>query len=417
MELQEKLSILAGAAKYDASCASSGSKRASSGGLGAANPAGVCHSWTGDGRCISLLKILYSNVCRLDCAYCMNRVSNDIARTSFTSDEIARLTISFYKRNYIEGLFLSSGIFADPDIVMGRLIDTAKLLRRDHGFQGYIHLKAIPGCGDRLMREAALWADRLSANIELPTATSLLALAPQKDGQTILGSMRFLRDGIKENETSSRQTRRRPPFLPAGQSTQLIVGATDDSDALILRLANSLYKKMDLRRVYYSAYVPVSTDARLPGVAPPLKREHRLYQADWLLRFYGYSIDDILESAESRLDLDIDPKVAWALRHPEFFPVELRTADYERILRVPGIGVIGAQRIISARRSSSVNAENLGKLGISLKRAGHFITVNDRPPLDRRCGQNDLRALFADGKNEPAPLKSTNHPLQREFAF
>jgi putative DNA modification/repair radical SAM protein len=427
VELQEKLSILASAAKYDASCASSGSKRSSASGLGATLPAGVCHSWTGDGRCVSLLKVLFSNACRLDCAYCANRASNDTPRAAFTPEEIARITISFYKRNYIEGLFLSSGIFSDPDIVMARLIETAKLLRRDHGFHGYIHLKAIPGCGDKLMREAALWADRLSANIELPSASSLKALAPQKDGNSILDSMRFLRDGILDYETGFRPMKPRAPFLPAGQSTQLIVGATEDSDASILSLANSLYTKMSLKRVYYSAYIPVTVDSRLPDSAPPLKREHRLYQADWLLRFYGFGIDDILESKENRLDLDIDPKVAWAIRHPEFFPVDLQTAEYERILRVPGIGLIGAQRLIAARRSSGVRSENLRKLGISLKRAGYFITVNGRRPIGTFNDQADLRSLLSDDasalrarsprQDAPSRLLSASSALQQEFVF
>lgn len=443
MDLQEKLAILASAAKFDASCASSGSDRASSGrGFGAANPAGVCHSWTGDGRCVSLLKILYSNVCRLDCAYCMNRASNDIRRASFTQDEIVRLTLSFYKRNYIEGLFLSSGIFSDPDIVMERLIAVAKALRREHGFQGYIHLKAIPGCGEILTREAALWADRLSANIELPTEAALRSLAPQKDGTAILGSMRFLRDGLEEDGAGALTRRQKRPFLPAGQSTQLIVGATADSDARILRLSDALYRKMRLKRVYYSAFIPVVSDRRLPSDAPPLKREHRLYQADWLLRFYGFSIDDIVGSGD--LDQDIDPKVAWALRHPEFFPVELRSASYERLLRVPGIGVIGARRILAARRSGGLRAESLSRLGISLKRAGFFVVLNGHPPSAERAALADargfegLRPLLSDGsdasviragdsrcargREEEAPIAAfgpapSTGPIQGEFLF
>lgn len=421
MELQDKLALLASAARYDASCASSGSKRSSAGGLGATLPAGVCHSWTGDGRCVSLLKILYSNACRLDCAYCANRSSNDVQRTSFSPEEIAGLTVSFYKRNYIEGLFLSSGIFADPDIVMARLVETARLLRRDHRFQGYIHLKAIPGCGERLMREAARWADRLSANIELPNAASLKELAPQKDGSSIIGSMRFLRDGILEHETPPRSAKPAQPFLPAGQSTQLIVGATGDSDSSILRLAHSFYTKLSLKRVYYSAYVPISPDSRLPGSAPPLRREHRLYQADWLLRFYGFGIEDILESKESHLDLDIDPKVAWAIRHPEFFPVELQNAEYERILRIPGIGVVGARRLVSARRSSRLRVEHLKTLGISLKRAGYFITVNGRRPSDVRVRQDDLRSVLSDGSSTDAgpsfPRSPTDQAPSRKPSF
>jgi putative DNA modification/repair radical SAM protein len=431
MDIQEKLSLLAGAAKYDASCASSGSNRPSKGGLGATLPSGVCHSWTGDGRCVSLLKILYSNVCRLDCAYCVNRASNDIRRTSFTTDEIVSLTLSFYRRNYIEGLFLSSGIFSDPDIVMARLTDTARRLRMDHGFQGYIHLKTIPGSGERALREAARWADRLSANIELPTESSLRTLAPQKSGAEIIDSMRFLKNSAAERlKPSPFFTSAKLPFMPAGQSTQLIIGASQDSDATILRLANSLYGKMNLKRVYYSAYMPVSPDARLPRESAPLAREHRLYQADWLLRFYKFSIDDILESQESKLDLDIDPKTAWALRHPEFFPVELCKAEFEKILRVPGIGIIGAQRILSARRASHLSWESLPKLGVSLKRAAYFITVNgkSRGAAGFSACRSDPLALRGLLSNEPRrksdqPLKrkservQENNRGQMEFAF
>jgi len=291
MDLGVKLSLLAAAARYDASCASSGSSRVPApGGLGAGCPAGVCHSWTGDGRCISLLKLLYSNACRNDCAYCACRSSADVERASFTAEELVRLTIGFYRRNYIEGLFLSSGIFSDPDIVMERLIEVARLLREREGFSGYIHLKAIPGCGERLLRRAGLYADRLSANIELPTATSLAKLAPQKSGKEILGAMRFMGETERETKDDARRLRFAPRFAPAGQSTQLVVGASPEPDRTIVSLAEALYRRYGLRRVYYSAFIPVAPDARLPAISsPPLVREHRLYQADWLMRCYGFA--------------------------------------------------------------------------------------------------------------------------------
>ncbi len=445
MDLAEKLSILAGAAKYDASCASSGSDRSSTDrsastvkkGLGATVPSGVCHSWTGDGRCVSLLKVLYSNVCRLDCAYCLNRVSNDIQRASFSTEELVRLTIAFYKRNYIEGLFLSSGVFSDPDIVMARLVDCARRLRRDQGFQGYIHLKAIPGCGEKLMREAALWADRLSANIELPTETSLRALAPQKEGKVILNSMRFLRDGKEEADADSSKPgfsgkKSALPFLPAGQSTQLIIGATEDTDSSILKLSSALYGKMRLKRVYYSAYIPVSTDKRLPDIAAPLAREHRLYQADWLIRLYRFSIDELLDPRQENLDADIDPKLAWALRHPECFPIDIQKADFENILRVPGIGIIGARRILESRRARLLRWEDLPKLGISLKRAGYFISLVGKADPKTPNDPAILRALLADspkgefsgqgekkiqGINKAPRLKAEAFQSQLQFAF
>jgi len=400
MDLGDKLELLAASARYDASCASSGSSRSGAsrdgrpGGIGATSPAGVCHSFTGDGRCVSLLKVLYSNSCRKDCAYCANRASADIPRASFTVDELARLTIGFYRRNYIEGLFLSSGIFADPDIVMERLIEVARVLRERERFYGYIHLKAIPGCGERLLRKAGLYADRLSANIELPTASSLARLAPQKSGEEILAAMRSMGQAEAENrEDRRRPPGRRPPprFAPAGQSTQLVVGASSDDDWTILRLAGALYGRLGLRRVYYSAFVPVSSDPRLPRVAtPPLVREHRLYQADWLLRFYGFKPEEILPEGETDLSSDIDPKMAWALAHPEFFPVDLDRADYGELLRVPGIGVVGAGRIVSTRRSGHVRPEDLQRMGIALKRARGFLASGGRP-LDS-LGLEEARA-------------------------
>jgi putative DNA modification/repair radical SAM protein len=424
MELGEKLSILAGAAKYDASCVSSGSGlsadrasgapggRAEKRTFGASVPAGVCHSWTQDGRCVSLLKVLYSNVCRFDCAYCVNRVSADIPRASFTTDELVELTCEFYRRNYIEGLFLSSGIFTDPDIVMERLIGTAKKLRTEAGYGGYIHLKIIPGSGEKLIRRAGLWADRLSVNIELPTDRSLQALAPQKSGKMILGAMKNVRETSSQfEEDRRRRVKSAPVFAPAGQSTQLIVGASEEDDRQIISLSGALYKKFALRRVYYSAFVPIGgpgregpADPRLPDlVSPPLVREHRLYQADWLLRFYHFTADEILDAAAPYLDVHLDPKTAWAIRHLDRFPVEISAADYEELLRVPGIGARSAARIIEVRRSRSLSFDGLRRLGVALKRARYFITLLgaflDRPEDPKR-----IRRILSDGADRQLPL-------------
>jgi putative DNA modification/repair radical SAM protein len=440
MDLGSKLELLAASARYDASCASSGSSRSggakpgsgSKKGLGASCPAGVCHSFAGDGRCVSLLKVLYSNACRKDCAYCVNRASSDVERTSFSVDELVSLTISFYRRNYIEGLFLSSGIFADPDIVMEKLIDVAKTLREREGFGGYIHLKAIPGCGDALLRKAGLYADRLSANIELPTASSLARLAPQKSGQEILGAMRFMGQAEAEWKEDSRRLNgwRRAPaprFAPAGQSTQLVVGASPEDDRTIIRLAGALYNRIGMRRVYYSAFVPVSADPRLPILkSPPLVREHRLYQADWLIRFYGFKCEEILDGDEDNLSSELDPKTAWALRHPELFPLDVNRADYAELLRVPGVGVTGAGRIVSTRRSGIIRTEDLAKMGIVMKRAQYFLSSGGRPLA---AFDSDLiRLRLAEGSSKPgegpmyaAPASSARGAgkakPQLEFAF
>ena len=428
MEFEEKFSILAGAAKYDASCASSGSapymagtERGGQGGrksgqhgagqkFGTSLPAGICHSWTEDGRCVSLLKVLFSNVCRYDCAYCVNRASADIKRSSFTVQELVDVTCEFYRRNYIEGLFLSSGIFADPDIVMEKLIETARTLRVQAGYGGYIHLKIIPGVGEKLIRQAGLWADRLSVNIELPTEKSLVHLAPDKSGKTILGAMGDFAGLKNESEEIKNKTRflpqgkiSSPVFAPAGQSTQLIVGATGEDDRQIVNLSSSLYHKFSLKRVYYSAFfhpgVPargLPGDPRLPDIpGPPLVREHRLYQADWLLRFYHFSAGEILGEDNPFLDPHIDPKTAWALKHLNFFPVEINRADYETLLRVPGIGAKTARRILETRRSRSLNFENLRRMGATLKRARYFITCSgsfvERPDDPAR-----IRRLLSD---------------------
>ena len=411
MELAEKLSILASTAKYDASCASSGSGSPKGGGasrsqgasFGVREPAGICHSWTGDGRCVSLLKVLFSNVCRFDCAYCVNRASADTRRTSFTVDELVNLTCEFYRRNYIEGLFLSSGIFSDSDIVMEKLIETAKKLRTEAGFGGYIHMKIIPGAGEKMIREAGLWADRISVNIELPTDKSLQSLAPQKSGKLILGAMEEAFNSGAENEEDRRKFRlggKRPVpvFAPAGQSTQLIVGASPESDKTILTLSGALYRKYELRRVYYSAFVPVGPQA-IQGQNGPSRslvvREHRLYQADWLLRFYRFTPSEILEEGTGFLDTGLDPKTAWALRRLEFFPVEVNHADYDELIRVPGIGAKAGRRIIETRRSRTLSFEALRRLGVVLKRARYFITAGGAF-LDRAEEPKRLRRLLSD---------------------
>ena len=412
MDLGEKIAILAAAAKYDASCASSGSgaDSGSRGRFGVSVPAGVCHSWTEDGRCVSLLKVLFSNSCRFDCAYCVNRASADVKRGSFTVPELVELTCEFYRRNYIEGLFLSSGIFADPDTVMEKLIETAKTLRREAGYGGYIHLKIIPGAGEKSIREAGVWADRLSVNIELPTDRSLQTLAPQKSGKAILGAMGDFSALSAAFEEDRRKTRflpqgksSAPVFAPAGQSTQLIVGASAEDDRQIINLSSSLYRAFSLRRVYYSAFIHpgapargVSGDPRLPDIpGPPLVREHRLYQADWLLRFYHFAADEILENNEPFLDSHLDPKTAWALRHLELFPVEINRADYETLLRVPGIGAKTARRILETRRSRSLSFDGLRRVGAVLKRARYFITCGgafiERPDDPRR-----IRRILSD---------------------
>ncbi|MCL2762168.1 MAG: putative DNA modification/repair radical SAM protein [Treponema sp.] len=409
MEFDEKFMMLAGAAKYDASCASSGSDG------GARVPAGVCHSWTEDGRCVSLLKVLFSNVCRYDCAYCANRASADIPRSSFTVQELVSITCEFYRRNYIEGLFLSSGIFADPDIVMEKLIETARTLRTEAGYGGYIHLKIIPGTGERLIREAGLWADRLSVNIELPTDKSLQNLAPEKSGKAILGAMGDFSGLSGEFEEARRKTRFLPhssvkslvpAFAPAGQSTQLIVGASAEDDRQIINLSSSLYRKFSLRRVYYSAFIGVTKDARLPDISgPPLVREHRLYQADWLLRFYHFSAAEILSEHEPFLDPHIDPKTAWALRNLDFFPIEINRADYETLLRVPGIGAKTARRILETRRSRSLSFDSLRRLGAVLKRARYFISCNGSS-IEQPDNPQRIRRLLAntDGAGLQLPL-------------
>jgi putative DNA modification/repair radical SAM protein len=376
----DKLKILANAAKYDVSCASSGTSRPNDGkGLGNAAPWGICHSFTEDGRCISLLKIMLTNYCIYDCAYCVNRKSNDVQRTAFSVNEIVDLTIEFYRRNYIEGLFLSSGVIKSPDHTMEQMTRIVKDLRTLHRYNGYIHMKSIPGASEQLIREAGLYADRLSVNIEIPTEENLKYLAPDKNFKSVMQPMNAIRQGILENKEDRHKYRNTPRFAPAGQSTQLIIGATPDSDKQILNLASGLYNGQNLKRVYYSGFIPVNSyDKRLPALAePPLKRENRLYQADWLMRFYFFKVDEIVNDTHPNLDLDFDPKLAYALRNPWLFPVDINKADYETILRVPGIGVKSAQLILSARRYGKINSGQLKKMGVVLKRAQYFITCNE----------------------------------------
>lgn len=379
MDLQSKLSILADAAKYDASCASSGtSKRDSlkSGGIGSTDGNGICHSYAPDGRCISLLKILLTNFCIYDCHYCINRISSNVPRARFTVEEVVRLTLDLYKRNYIEGLFLSSGIIRDPDYTMEQLVAVARELRTTHEFRGYIHLKTIPDASPELLAEAGRHADRVSVNIELASEDSLLRLAPEKNGQTIKRSMAALRAHIDE----AKAERAAPSFAPGGQSTQIIVGADTTNDQTILERSSVLYSAYRLRRVYYSAFSPIPDASRLLPLKPaPLMREHRLYQADWLMRFYGFAAGELSLSAEGMLDLDIDPKLAWALAHREVFPVDLNTGSREQLLRVPGLGTRTVARIISARKVRRIHYDDLRQLKLPLQRVLPFIKVPGMP--------------------------------------
>lgn len=383
MNLLDKLTILTDAAKYDASCTSSGVIRGSRPGMignTSSSIAGCCHSFSADGRCISLLKVLMTNYCVYDCKYCINRRSNDTRRTAFTPRELAELTVQFYRRNYIEGLFLSSGVLRDPDYTTLRMIETLRLLRREFAFNGYIHAKAIPGTSPELVQQLGYLADRLSVNIELPSQKGLAALAPDKSKAAILAPMRLIEAQGRQNKEELVKYRHAPAFAPAGQSTQLIVGATEDSDRHILHLSESLYDRYRLKRVFYSAYVPVVENPLLPALhtKPPLLREHRLYQADWLLRFYGFRADELLDDQHPNFDPMLDPKCYWAITHPEQFPVEIMTADLGRLLRVPGIGPTGARRILSARRTGLLHFDDLKKMGIVLKRAQFFILCGGR---------------------------------------
>lgn len=394
MSLYDKLNILSDAAKYDVSCTSSGVERRGDGtGMGNCRKAGICHSFSSDGRCISLLKILFTNECIYDCKYCINRSSNDVVRTSFTPEEVCTLTMEFYRRNYIEGLFLSSGILKSPDYTMELIYAALYRLRHICNFQGYIHVKAIPGADQRLIRMTGFLADRMSVNMELPTAESLRLLAPHKSRKNILAPMRFVQEKMKENHHEITLYKSAPRFVPAGQSTQMIIGATPETDYQILRVTEALYKKFDLKRVFFSAFVPVNEDKALPSIrdqGPPLLREHRLYQADWLLRFYHFEAEELLDEENQNFNVYLDPKCCWALRHLDSFPVEINQADYYTLLRVPGIGYKSAGRIVKARRWGCIGFEDLNKMGVVLKRALYFITCSGKMMYPVRMDEDTI---------------------------
>jgi hypothetical protein len=395
--IKEKLAILADAAKYDVSCSSSGSNRKGvKGDLGNTSAFGICHSFTEDGRCISLLKILLTNHCIYDCVYCVSRRSNDIKRAAFTVEEIVDLTINFYRRNYIEGLFLSSGVFKDPNTTMERLVRVAKKLRLEERFNGYIHLKTIPGASDELIREAGLYADRLSINLEIPTKEGLKLLAPEKDHKQMLSNVEFVKNELAISTIEKQKYKHAPKFAPAGQTTQMIIGATNETDQKIIHVADYMYQKLDLKRVYYSGYVPVLQDSRLPSLQSqvPVVRENRLYQADWLMRYYGFAPNEIVDERQPFLDLEIDPKLAWALRNSHLFPIDINQAPREMLLRIPGVGVRSVQKILMARKFQTLSYYDLKKMGVTLSRAKYFITCSGATPLAGTIDPLRLRGLL-----------------------
>jgi putative DNA modification/repair radical SAM protein len=408
-DILNKLKILTDAAKYDVSCASSGTGRGNRAGhVGNTDALGVCHAFAADGRCISLLKVLLSNHCRYDCAYCVNRRSNDLPRASFTPGELAELTIAFYRRNYIEGLFLSSAVSHGPDQTMEHMLATLRLLRGTYGFNGYVHMKAIPGASRELVRLAGLLADRLSVNIEIPSEANLKRLAPEKDHASVYKPMLYIRQAMEEHREDGGKFRHAPQFAPAGQSTQIIVGASHESDRDILRLASLLYRGPGLKRVYFSGYIPVNTrDARLPALpGAPLAREHRLYQADWLMRFYHFEAEEILEPDRPDLEPDMDPKLAWALRHPEFFPLDVNRAEPACLLRVPGLGPLTVRRIIQARRLRTLLPEHVARMGAVMKRARYFLAfpaqAGVRTRTIRETGAAHVRRMLSgEGRARP----------------
>ncbi len=416
MDLFEKLKILTDAAKYDVACTSSGADRkAVPGGIGSAAAMGICHSFAGDGRCISLLKVLMTNTCAYDCVYCVNRRSNDVPRTTFHPRELADLTIAFYRRNYIEGLFLSSGVLKSPDYTVEHMIETLRILREEYRFSGYIHAKAIPGADSALLARLGILADRISVNIEMPSQTSLQLLAPEKSKQSIFSPMGYISKRIQQNSKEIVRYRSATKFAPAGQSTQMIVGASDESDYKILNLTEALYKNYKLKRVFFSAYLPMNENSLLPalGTKPPLLREHRLYQADWLLRFYGFSASELLDEAHQNFNPFLDPKCNWALCHPEVFPVEVNRAPYQVLLRVPGIGVQSARRIVAARRTGSLDVAGLKKLGVVLKRAQYFITCSGKRPQGLDTAQDALlSALLSEQARGRAQQTLLHMPQQ-----
>lgn len=378
--LEEKLRILADAAKYDVSCSSSGSKRKNTGGIGDASYSGICHTYTEDGRCVSLLKILLTNHCIYDCAFCVSRRSNDIQRAAFSVEEVIQLTMNFYRRNYIEGLFLSSGIFKNAEYTMERLLRIVKKLRTEERYNGYIHLKTIPGASEQLIQEAGLYVDRMSINLEVPTDAGLKLVAPEKNHDSVKKPLAFVNNKLKQYKDEKKLIKHTPTFVPAGQSTQMVIGATPENDYQIMQVANDFYNNYNLKRVYYSGYIPISnTNNLLPqiGTKPPLVRENRLYQTDWLMRFYGFDIHEILNPTFQNLDLEIDPKLSWALRNPQLFPIDINTADYWDIIRIPGIGRQSAMKIIQARKFGKLREYQVKKMGIAYNRAKHFMTCAD----------------------------------------
>ena len=398
--IREKLQILADAAKYDVSCSSSGSKRQNKDkGLGNTGN-GICHSYTEDGRCVSLLKILFSNVCIYDCAYCVSRRSNDVKRAAFTVQEVVDLTINFYRRNYIEGLFLSSGIFKSADYTMERMLQVVKKLRREENFNGYIHLKTIPGASPEIIQEAGLYVDRMSINLEMPTEAGLQKFAPEKNHAEVQKDLGIVRDRLIELKDERKLIKTVPVFVPAGQTTQMVVGAHSETDKDIILMADRHYKEFKLKRVYYSGYIPINEEEKsLPvvGSAPPLLRENRLYQSDWLMRFYGFDANELVDDEHPNLDLDVDPKLGWALRHPEAFPIDINRADYKMILRVPGIGVRSAKKIVAARRFGPIRIDQLKRMGVAYNRAQHFIRCVDSPKFakEQQSGQIRQQILLA----------------------
>ena len=404
MSIFEKLTILTDAAKYDVACTSSGVDRRNDGtGVGNCEKAGICHSFSADGRCISLLKILFTNECIYDCKYCVNRSSNDVPRASFTPDEVCTLTMEFYRRNYIEGLFLSSGILKNPNYTMELIYATLYKLRTEHRFQGYIHVKAIPGTSEELIQRVGFLADRMSVNLELPTAESLRILAPHKNRKNILTPMRLLQNKMQENKQEIVAYKKAPRFVPAGQSTQMIIGATPETDYQIIQVAESLYQKFDLKRVFYSAFIHVNEDSALPARSeegPPLLREHRLYQADWLLRYYGFEAKELLSEENPNFNVLLDPKCNWALKHLELFPVEINRAEYETLLRVPGIGYKSAGRIVKARRTAVLGFEDLKKIGVVLKRALYFITCSGKMMYPTKIEEDYITRNLLDVKEK-----------------
>ncbi|MES2446142.1 MAG: putative DNA modification/repair radical SAM protein [Bacteroidota bacterium] len=411
--LREKLNILADAAKYDVSCSSSGSDRKNTNkGVGNGHSSGICHTYTEDGRCVSLLKILLTNHCIFDCAYCVSRKSNDIVRAAFTVDEVVELTMNFYRRNYIEGLFLSSGIFKNADFTMERLLRVVKKLRLEENYNGYIHLKTIPGASDELIKEAGLYADRMSINLEMPTESGLKLLAPEKTHGEVIRSLDFVQNQVVQFKDEKKLIKSVPKFVPAGQSTQMVIGATPETDKDIMYTADRFYKSFALRRVYYSGYIPISNDTRMPvlGTQPPLLRENRLYQTDWLMRFYGFNVRELLNDANPHLDIDIDPKLSWALRNLQHFPIDINTADYRMILRVPGIGVGSANKIVQARKFGKLHIYQLKNIGISYNRAKHFIKCADTPFQLKDYQATQIKGFILAESNSKY-LKTDNNQL------